>query len=135
LSAADPGIAAAPPDDDIAALARGGRTNVFGFALRLIARLPFLFIAGQLYGAEALGRFAYAVIVVEFAAQLATLGPQARPRPAAARQRPAPGLHRVGRDARRLHRLGGGERPADAAPAGDVPRTASGTARTSCCRW
>jgi hypothetical protein len=74
LSAADPGIAAAPPDDDIAALARGGRTNVFGFALRLIARLPFLFIAGQLYGAEALGRFAYAVIVVEFAAQLATLG-------------------------------------------------------------
>jgi hypothetical protein len=71
-SAAAPG--AAPPDDDIAALARGGRTNVFGFVLRLIARLPFLFIAGQLYGAEALGRFAYAVIVVEFAAQLATLG-------------------------------------------------------------
>jgi hypothetical protein len=66
--------AAAPPDDDIAALARGGRTNVFGFVLRLIARLPFLFIAGQLYGAEALGRFAYAIIVIEFAAQLATLG-------------------------------------------------------------
>jgi O-antigen/teichoic acid export membrane protein len=74
LSAAAPGIAAAPPDDDIAALARGGRTNVFGFMLRLVARLPFLFIAGQLYGAEALGRFAYAVIVVEFAAQVATLG-------------------------------------------------------------
>jgi O-antigen/teichoic acid export membrane protein len=69
-----PGGAAAPPDDDIAALAKGGRTNVFGFVLRLIARLPFLFIAGQMYGAEALGRFAYAVIVVEFAAQLATLG-------------------------------------------------------------
>ena len=27
-----------------------------------------------MYGAEALGRFAYAVLIVEFAAQLATLG-------------------------------------------------------------
>ena len=60
--------------DDIAALARGGRTNFFGFLLRLAARLPFLFIAGRIYGAEALGRFAYAVLVVEFAAQIATLG-------------------------------------------------------------
>lgn len=42
--------------------------------LRLAARLPFLFIAGRLYGAEALGRFAYAILVVEFAAQLATIG-------------------------------------------------------------
>ena len=62
------------PSDDIAALARGGRTNFFGFVLRLAARLPFLFIAGRLYGPELLGRFAYAVIVIEFAAQLATLG-------------------------------------------------------------
>ncbi|MET0369905.1 MAG: oligosaccharide flippase family protein [Sphingobium sp.] len=60
--------------DDIAALARGGRANVLGFLLRLAARLPFLFIAGRVYGADALGRFAYAVLVVEFAAQLATLG-------------------------------------------------------------
>jgi len=60
--------------DDIAALARGGRTNFFGFLIRLAARLPFLFIAGRLYGPEALGAFAYAVIVMEFAAQLATLG-------------------------------------------------------------
>ena len=45
-----------------------------GFVLRLLARLPFLFIAGRLYGAEALGRFAYAVLIVEFAAQIATLG-------------------------------------------------------------
>ena len=59
---------------DIAALAKGGRTNFFGFLLRLAARLPFLFIAGRMYGADALGRFAYATIVVEFAAQLATLG-------------------------------------------------------------
>ena len=60
--------------EDIAALARGGRTNFFGFLLRLAARIPFLFIAGRWYGADLLGRFAYAVIVIEFAAQLATLG-------------------------------------------------------------
>ena len=62
------------PSADLAALARGGRINFFGFVLRLLARLPFLFIAGRIYGAEALGRFAYAVLIVEFAAQLATLG-------------------------------------------------------------
>ena len=59
---------------DIAALAKGGRTNFFGFLLRLAARIPFLFIAGRLYGAEDLGRFASATIAVELAAQLATLG-------------------------------------------------------------
>ncbi|MBC7492194.1 MAG: hypothetical protein H7241_07110, partial [Novosphingobium sp.] len=42
-------IAPANEQTDIAALARGGRTNVFGFLLRLAARLPFLFIAGRLY--------------------------------------------------------------------------------------
>ena len=56
------------------ALAKGGRTNIFGFFLRLLARLPFLFIAGRLYGAETVGRFALAVVVVELAALLATLG-------------------------------------------------------------
>ena len=60
--------------DDIAALAKGGRTNFFGFMLRLAARLPFLFIAGRYYGPDLLGRFAYAVIVIELAAQLATMG-------------------------------------------------------------
>ena len=58
----------------MAALARGGRINFFGFVLRLAARLPFLFIAGRIYGAAELGRFAYAILIVEFAAQLATLG-------------------------------------------------------------
>jgi O-antigen/teichoic acid export membrane protein len=69
-------LSSAPPGagDDIAALAKGGRTNFFGFLIRLAARLPFLFIAGRLYGPHALGAFAYAVIVMEFAAQLATLG-------------------------------------------------------------
>ena len=55
-------------------LARGGRTNIAGFALRLLARIPFLFIAGRLYGPDLVGRFALAVVVVELAALLATLG-------------------------------------------------------------
>ncbi len=59
---------------DIAALARGGRTNFFGFLLRLAARLPFLFIATRLYGATALGRFASALVVVELMAMVCTLG-------------------------------------------------------------
>ena len=62
------------PADDIAALAKGGRTNLLGFLLRLAARLPFLFIAGRYYGPELLGRFAFAVIVMELGAQLATMG-------------------------------------------------------------
>src|SRR4029078_7837420 len=71
----DSGAAATPgPEADMATLARGGRLNVFGFVLRLAARLPFLFIAGRIYGAESLGRFAYAVLTVEFAAQIAALG-------------------------------------------------------------
>jgi O-antigen/teichoic acid export membrane protein len=64
----------APHDADMATLARGGRLNVFGFVLRLAGRLPFLLIGGRIYGAAALGRFAYAVLAVEFAAQLAALG-------------------------------------------------------------
>ncbi len=59
---------------DIAALAKGGRTNFLGFLLRLAARLPFLFIAGRLYGAEALGRFASALVVVELVALVCSIG-------------------------------------------------------------
>ncbi|MBB5711174.1 lipopolysaccharide biosynthesis protein [Sphingomonas xinjiangensis] len=64
----------AAASEDISALAKGGRTNVFGFLLRLLARLPFLFIAGRVYGPDIVGRFALAVVVVELAALLATLG-------------------------------------------------------------
>lgn len=66
-----------PPNvDDTAALARGGRTNFFGFFLRLAARIPFLFIAGraEAYGAAALGRFASALVVIELTAMICTLG-------------------------------------------------------------
>jgi O-antigen/teichoic acid export membrane protein len=62
------------PDADMATLARGGRLNIFGFVLRLAGMVPFLFIGGRIYGPAALGRFAYAVLVVEFAAQVAALG-------------------------------------------------------------
>ncbi|MGH6787310.1 MAG: lipopolysaccharide biosynthesis protein [Novosphingobium sp.] len=65
---------AAGDHEDIQALAKGGRTNFFGFLLRLAARFPFLLIAGRLYGAEALGRFASALVAVELAGQLCTLG-------------------------------------------------------------
>lgn len=62
--------------DDIAALAKGGRTNFLGFFLRLAARIPFLFIAGRaaVYGPAALGRFASALVVIELAAMLCTMG-------------------------------------------------------------
>ena len=62
------------PDAEMASLARGGRLNVFGFVLRLAGMAPFLFIGGRIYGPAALGRFAYAVLTVEFAAQIAALG-------------------------------------------------------------
>ena len=58
----------------MATLARGGRLNIFGFILRLPGMVPFVFIGGRIYGPAALGRFAYAVLVVEFAAQIAALG-------------------------------------------------------------
>ena len=64
----------APPDADMASLARGGRLNVFGFVLRLGGTVPFLLIGGRIYGPAALGRFAYAMLTVEFAAQIAALG-------------------------------------------------------------
>ena len=41
------------PDADMATLARGGRLNVFGFGLRLVARIPFIFIGSRIYGAAA----------------------------------------------------------------------------------
>jgi len=67
--------AAAPDDtDDIAQLAKGGRTNSMGFVVRLIARIPFIVIATRLYGAEALGRFASALVLIEIVALICSLG-------------------------------------------------------------
>ena len=73
-----PSASPAPPeqsrDDDMAALAKGGRTNVMGFLLRLLARIPFLFIAARLYGVEEMGRFASALVVIELLALMCSLG-------------------------------------------------------------
>ena len=60
--------------EDIAALAKGGQTNFLGFLLRLAARLPFLFIAARLYGADAMGRFASALVVIELLALVCSMG-------------------------------------------------------------
>ena len=60
--------------DELNALAKGGRTNIVGFIMRLVARMPFLYIAGRWYGPDAVGRLALAVVVIEFAALIATLG-------------------------------------------------------------
>lgn len=73
-AAPDSSATASGRDADTAALAKGGRTNFFGFILRLVARLPFLYVAGRWYGPEAVGRFAFAVLVIELVAQLSTLG-------------------------------------------------------------
>ncbi len=61
---------------DLAAIAKGGRTNLLGFFMRLAARIPFLFIAGRApgYGAAALGVFASALVLIELTAMLCTLG-------------------------------------------------------------
>lgn len=47
---------------------------MFGFLLRLLARIPFLFIAGRLYGTEALGVFAFALVIIELIALACSLG-------------------------------------------------------------
>lgn len=61
-------------NQDIAALAKGGRTNFLGFVLRLGGTAPFLFIAGRFYGVEALGRYASALVIIELISQLCVLG-------------------------------------------------------------
>ena len=67
-------MTAAQDQGDIAALAKGGRTNFIGFLVRLAGMLPFLFIAGRLYGAAALGRYASALVVVEIIGLVCSMG-------------------------------------------------------------
>ncbi len=67
-------MTSATTDDDMSAIAKGGKQNVVGFLLRLLARIPFLFIAGRLYGPDAVGRFASALVVVELVALLCSMG-------------------------------------------------------------
>ena len=67
-------MSTAASEDDMSAIAKGGKQNFLGFILRLLARLPFLFIAGRLYGPDALGRFASALVVVELVALVCAMG-------------------------------------------------------------
>lgn len=60
--------------DDMATLAKGGRTNTFGFLIRLLGNIPFLFIGYRLYGVEDMGRFAAAFVVIEIFALICALG-------------------------------------------------------------
>lgn len=60
--------------DDMATLAKGGRTNTLGFVIRLLGGLPFLFVGFRLYGVDEMGRFAVAFVVVEIVALICALG-------------------------------------------------------------
>ena len=53
---------------------RGGGSTAAGFAVRLGARLLFLFAAGQLFGAALFGAFALAVAMVELGVTVGNLG-------------------------------------------------------------
>ncbi|BDW83203.1 hypothetical protein MACH24_26410 [Erythrobacter sp. Dej080120_24] len=75
-------MATLPPDnprpdkggDDMATLAKGGRTNTLGFILRLLGGIPFLFVGFRLYGVDEMGRFAAAFVVIEIFALICSLG-------------------------------------------------------------
>ncbi len=60
--------------DDMATLAKGGRTNTLGFILRLLGGLPFLFVGFRFYGVDEMGRFAAAFVVIEIFALICSLG-------------------------------------------------------------
>ena len=57
-----------------ATIIRGVRTTGLAFVLRLGGRLPFLLIAGWLYGVAPLGRFVSATMLVELVGVIATMG-------------------------------------------------------------
>ncbi|MEQ8826508.1 MAG: lipopolysaccharide biosynthesis protein, partial [Parvibaculum sp.] len=60
--------------DDLATLAKGGRTNTLGFVIRALGGIPFLFLGYRLYGVEDMGRFASAFVIVEIVALVCALG-------------------------------------------------------------
>ncbi|MEM7664854.1 MAG: lipopolysaccharide biosynthesis protein [Pseudomonadota bacterium] len=60
--------------DDMATLAKGGRTNTLGFIIRALGGIPFLFIGYRLYGVDEMGRFAAAFVIIEIFALICALG-------------------------------------------------------------
>ncbi len=72
-----PASSAAPSDghkEDMATLAKGGRTNTMGFIIRALGGIPFLFIGYRLYGVDEMGRFAAAFVIIEIFALICALG-------------------------------------------------------------
>lgn len=61
-------------EQDASDLARGAGVNYLGFVVRLGARIPFLFLAGLLYGEAVFGEFTFGITVAETAAALALFG-------------------------------------------------------------
>jgi O-antigen/teichoic acid export membrane protein len=62
------------PETDARDLARGAGVNYAGYVARLGSRIPFMFLAGLLYGEVRFGVFTFAISVVEVAGALATFG-------------------------------------------------------------
>ncbi len=69
-----PPAAADGGKDDMATLAKGGRTNTLGFIIRALGGIPFLFIGYRLYGVDEMGRFAAAFVIIEIFALICALG-------------------------------------------------------------
>jgi O-antigen/teichoic acid export membrane protein len=62
------------PETDARDLARGAGVNYVGYVARLGGRVPFMFLAGLLYGEASFGVYTFAISVIETAASLATFG-------------------------------------------------------------
>lgn len=62
------------PEKDAQDLARGAGVNYAGYIARLGSRIPFIFLAGLLYGEARFGAFTFAISIAETAGALATFG-------------------------------------------------------------
>ncbi len=60
-------------DQDIRDIVRGTGANMLGFFARFGSRVPFIFLAGLLYGAAAFGRYVLVVAIIETIACLPVL--------------------------------------------------------------
>ncbi|MBT4739926.1 MAG: oligosaccharide flippase family protein [Rhodospirillaceae bacterium] len=61
-------------DQDKRDIRRGSTLSILGFLARLCARVPFLFIAGRLYGSASYGEYVLLTAIVETTALLSTFG-------------------------------------------------------------
>lgn len=61
-------------EEDTADLARGAGVNYLGFVARLGSRVPFLFLAGRLYGEALFGTYTFVTTVAETVAAVSMFG-------------------------------------------------------------